>query len=112
MPDATETNPYSSPSETMHGRPINPRWLCWTLVLNAALLVIPALILIATFMWTRSGTTYEENVLTGDPILHQHYFWIQIEYTPLIVYFAVPNLILAAAYISWNIRKRNLGNVV
>ena len=112
MPDATETNPYASPSESVHGPPPIPRWLSWALVLNAVLLAIPALILIAAFLWVLSATTYEDNVLTGDPILHQHNFWIQVDYMPLIIYFAIPNLILAVAYISWNIRKRHFGDGV
>ncbi len=75
------------------------------LALNAALIAVPALVWLVAYLWDQWTFEWEEHPLTGDPVLHQSYFWFTIEPVVIVAYFAIPNLILAGIYACFNFRR-------
>ena len=103
-------NPYSIPA-TLEG-PLRrkPRWVPCALILNAVLIAIPMLLLLAANVWIRIVSDSEGVTETGDPVSYQHFVWIEIRVWPTIAYLAIPNALLLAAHLVWYNRERQAGD--
>lgn len=110
---ATVINPYSSPTTPESPRSTqSPAWLHRIIVLNLTLLFIPFACLVAVYTFIRLSSTWGSATQTGDPVVYQHFFWIDVDRWFATAYFLVPNGILAALFARWKFRstKDNLSN--
>ena len=106
-------NPYSPPT-TFESRKStqSPAWLHRIIVLNLTLLFIPFVCLVAVYTFIRLSSSWDSATQTGDPVVYQHFFWIDVDRWFATAYFLVPNGILAALFAHWKFRstKDNLSN--
>ena len=106
-------NPYSSPTTAESLSAIKPSpWLRRLIILNGTLLIIPLICLVVAYAFIRLSTAWESARQLGDPIVYQHFCWINVDPWFAIAYFLVPNGILAALFARWRFRstKRNQNN--
>ena len=101
-------NPYSSPTTTESLSTIQPPpWLRRLIILNSTLLIIPFVCLVVAYVLIRFSTAWESVTQTGDPVVYQHFFWINVDPWFATAYFLVPNGILAALFARWRFRSTN-----
>jgi hypothetical protein len=101
-------NPYSSPTTVESPSTIQPPpWFRRLIVLNVTLLIIPFVCLVAAYSFIRLSAVWESATQTGDPVVYQHFFWMNVDRWFATAYFMVPNGILAALFASWKFRSTN-----
>jgi len=104
----TVMNPYSSPTTVESLSTIQPPpWLRRLIVLNVTLLIIPFVCLVVAYSFIRLSAAWESATQTGDPVVYQHFFWINVDRWFATAYFLVPNGILAALFARWKFRSTN-----
>lgn len=95
-------NPYSSPTTAQSTSKMQaPPWLRRTVILNAMLVVLPLACLVVVYAFIRLSAARESATPTGDPVVYQHFFWINVDPWFAAAYFLVPNGILATVYACW-----------
>jgi hypothetical protein len=100
------TNPYIPPrtAESLSTTQ-SPTWLGRSIILNVTLLSIPLVALVGAYAYIRLSTAWESATQTGDPVVYQHFFWINVDPWFAIAYFLVPNGILAGLFAIWKFRS-------
>lgn len=77
------------------------RWLRGVLILNGALVAIPAILAFFAYLYIKIELAIEAARNNGDPVIYQHFFWVEGPIWPIIVYFLIPNGILAGTFAAW-----------
>lgn len=78
------------------------------MILNAVLLAIPGIALLALYVSVALANQWETDVTTGDPVAYQHFVWVDVDSWATALYFLLPNTILAVAFGVWYNHARQL----
>lgn len=103
-----ETNPYSPTSTPNLAAAPSPRWLRRFTILNVSLLAVPGIVLLVLYIVNASANRWETDSASGDPVMYQHFVWIDVAPMAAALYFVVPNAMLAVALSVWYNRTRRL----
>ncbi len=76
------------------------------MILNAVLLAIPGIVLLSIYLSVALANQWETDVTTGDPVTYEHLVWVDVEFWATVLYFLLPNMILAMAFGVWCNRAR------
>lgn len=69
------------------------------------LLTIPCVCLVVAFALIRLSAAWKSATQTGDPVVYQHFFWIDVNPWFATTFFLVPNGILAILIARWKLRS-------
>lgn len=100
------SNPYQSPaSSQILLKKKAPRWIHRAFLLNGILAAIPLLSPLLLNISINLWTAWEATTQQADPVIYQHFFWFSASRWAVLIYFLVPNLILAGQFIFWKTRS-------
>lgn len=94
-------NPYSPTSTVQVASKRRPSWLLRAFFLNAILLGIPGVVLVAIEWGAVLFSGWRDDSITGNPVTFQHFVWFEVPSWAAVVYFLIPNAIFAVAYAAW-----------
>jgi hypothetical protein len=81
-------------------------------MLNAALILVPGLLLLAVYLSIEWSIRAQMGTSAGGPVLYEHSIWFDIEPMTAVAYFAVPNTILFVFFMYRFSRSRRRGNTL
>lgn len=58
----------------------------------------------AVYISIRISTAWESATQTVDPVVYQHFYWIEVDTWFATAYFLVPNIILIGLFALWRFR--------
>ncbi len=104
------TNPYTPPTFRSGNISTGRHWLRRFFILNAALILVPGLLLLAVYLSIEWSIRSQTKTSTEGPVLYQQSIWFEIEPVMAAAYFAIPNAILFALVAYGFFRSRRHGN--
>ena len=78
--------------------------------MNAALILVPGLLLLAVYLSIEWSIRSQIQSSTGEPVLYEHSIWFGIEPVMAAAYVAIPNAILFAFLVFGFLRSRRHGS--
>ena len=106
------TNPYTPPTFRSGNISTGRHWLRRFLILNAALVLIPGLLLLAVYLSIEWSIRSQTKTSTGGPVLYEQSIWFEIEPVMAAAYFAIPNAMFFAFIMYGFFRSRRHGNTL
>ena len=76
------------------------------MILNGILVAVPVMAYFLLYLLVAIMNQREIDPITGDPVMHEHFVWIDVEPLFAVAFFLVPNLILAFTFIYGFVRPR------
>lgn len=104
------TNPYTPPTFRKGNISTGRFWLRRFLILNAALILVPGLLLLAVYLSIEWSIRSQTKTSTEGPVLYEQSIWFEIEPVMAAAYFAIPNAILFTFILYGFFRSRSHGN--
>jgi hypothetical protein len=92
------TNPYAALSQPSFSNATKSRWIRRFLILNAVLIVVPTLTLLAIYLWIELSIKSQTKPATNGPVLYEHSVSVDVDPWVPVACFAIPNMILAMAF--------------
>ncbi|MFN7626452.1 MAG: hypothetical protein ACK5PZ_06445 [Pirellula sp.] len=98
------SNPYSPTTTQSIGGAKAPRWWRRFAILNAALIIAPATVVLFIYLWVKLFGGLVPAATEGGPVLYEHTVWIEVDPWGLAALFLIPNGILLAMFVAWWLR--------
>lgn len=98
------SNPYSPTTTQSIGGAKAPRWWRRFAILNAALIIVPATVVLFIYLWVKLFGGLVPAATEGDPVLYEHTVWVEVDPWGLAALFLIPNGILLAMFVAWWLR--------
>ncbi len=106
------TNPYTPPTFRSGNISTGRHWLRRFLILNAALILVPGLLLLAVYLSIEWSIRYQIQPSTEGPVLYEQSIRFYVEPVMAAAYFAIPNAMFFAFIMYGFFRSRRHGNTL
>ena len=94
-------NPYSPTTTQPIGRLSAPQWWRRFAILNAALIIVPAAVVLLIYLWVKLYGGLVPAATEDGPVLYEHTVWVEVDPWGLVAFILLPNGILLAMFVAW-----------